>query len=50
VAIHGGPDVSPAFLLGLSVAAALLVLAGELVERHLFFVAASAPRMPGELP
>jgi DMSO reductase anchor subunit len=27
----------------------LLTLAGELIERHLFFVAAAAPRMPGAL-
>jgi formate dehydrogenase iron-sulfur subunit len=30
--------------------AASLVLAGELFERHLFFVAAPAPRMPGGVP
>ncbi len=50
VAIEGGPDAGPAFLTALSAVAAVMVLAGELVERHLFFVAASAPRMPGELP
>ncbi len=26
-----------------------LTLAGELAERHLFFIAATAPRMPGGL-
>ena len=50
LAIEGGPDVGPLFLMVLSGVATALVLVGELVERHLFFIAASAPRMPGELP
>jgi len=29
------------------VLAALASLAGELIERHLFFIATSSPRMPG---
>jgi Fe-S-cluster-containing dehydrogenase component/DMSO reductase anchor subunit len=33
-----------------AVLAALAIAWGELIERHLYFVAAAAPRMPGELP
>jgi Fe-S-cluster-containing dehydrogenase component/DMSO reductase anchor subunit len=36
-----------ASIIGLSVVVLLSVLAGELLERHLFFAASTAPRMPG---
>jgi len=33
--------------IGLTVLGFVLCLAGELIERHLFFVAEVAPKMPG---
>ena len=50
LAIADGPDVTDGFRVGLGVAIAALTLAGEILERHLFFVAAAAPRMPGGVP
>ncbi len=38
-----------AVLITVAVACAAVLL-GELLERHIFFIAAAAPRMPGELP
>ncbi|MEZ4267499.1 MAG: DmsC/YnfH family molybdoenzyme membrane anchor subunit [Myxococcota bacterium] len=49
-AVHDGPAVGPAFLTVVAVATVALCLIAELAERHLFFVAASAPAMPGGLP
>jgi Fe-S-cluster-containing dehydrogenase component/DMSO reductase anchor subunit len=43
------PDALGAFELALAFAALLLALAGELLERLLFFAAVSSPKMPGAL-
>jgi formate dehydrogenase iron-sulfur subunit len=48
--VHDGPAVGPLFLTVVAAAAFTLSLIAELTERHLFFVAASAPAMPGGLP
>jgi Fe-S-cluster-containing dehydrogenase component/DMSO reductase anchor subunit len=45
-----GAGVAPMVTAVVAVAAFVLVVAGELVERHQFFRVAVAPRMPGELP
>ena len=53
-----GSIALPLYLLGLpgplptdlALIALCLSGAGELVERHLFFVGASGPRMPGDIP
>ena len=50
LAIAGGPDVGDGLRAGLAAAILVASLASELLERHLFFVAAAAPRMPGGLP
>jgi len=42
--------VEPAGLAACAMVAWLACLAGELLERHLFFVAAASPRMPGGAP
>jgi len=50
LAIASGPDVEAGFRIALAAAVFLACVAGEALERHLFFVAAAAPRMPGGLP
>jgi Fe-S-cluster-containing dehydrogenase component/DMSO reductase anchor subunit len=50
LAVHGGPDAGPRFEAAVAIAAWAACLAGELLERHLFFVAVASPRMPGGLP
>jgi Fe-S-cluster-containing dehydrogenase component/DMSO reductase anchor subunit len=45
-----GDEVGRAVFVGAAVAMFLLLLAGELLERYLFFRAAPASRMPGGLP
>jgi formate dehydrogenase iron-sulfur subunit len=50
LAIHDGPDVGPLFVSALALVSVTCAAAGELCERHLFFVAAAGPRMPGVLP
>jgi Fe-S-cluster-containing dehydrogenase component/DMSO reductase anchor subunit len=50
LAVHRGSNIGPLFLTAVALIAAAAVLAGELLERHLFFVASAAPRMPGALP
>jgi formate dehydrogenase iron-sulfur subunit len=47
LAVAGGPDVGDGFRLALGGAALAVLIVGEALERHLFFVAAAAPRMPG---
>lgn len=42
--------VAPSFSAPLAVVAGCLLLAGEVLERHLFFVAVAPQRMPGALP
>ena len=47
-AFFGAPEGVPlGALVTVSLLSAALLLAGELVERVLFFAAMSAPRMPG---
>ena len=50
LAVDGGPDVGDGFRLALTAATVAVLIAGEALERHLFFIAAAAPRMPGGVP
>lgn len=50
LAIADGPDVGDGFRIALAAAALAVLVIGEALERHLFFVAAAAPRMPGGVP
>ena len=45
--LYRGVGGAPGWDLGLALAALVLVLAGELLERFLFFTACVPPRMPG---
>ncbi|HUH04780.1 MAG TPA: hypothetical protein VML75_22440, partial [Kofleriaceae bacterium] len=45
-----GAEPQPFRTAALAVAGAVRLIAGELIERHLFFLAAPSPRMPGESP
>lgn len=47
LAVAGGPDVGDGFRIALATVGLVVLIAGEALERHLFFVAAAAPRMPG---
>jgi len=50
LAVAGGPDVGAGFRFALAAATLVVLTTGEALERHLFFVAAAAPRMPGGVP
>jgi hypothetical protein len=45
--LYRGVGIAPGWDLGLALAVATLVLAGEFLERFLFFTACVPPRMPG---